>query len=82
MRGNPLQEYLDDKLFNLLLRKGFLNERAIRDLYIKNRFEQLKDRTPPKDIFQIIQREFSYLSTETIRKIIYSKKCFDSNGCF
>lgn len=82
MRGNPLQEYLDDKLFNLLLRKGFLNERAVRDLYIKNRFEQLKERTSPKDIFQIIQREFSYLSTETIRKIIYSKKCFDSNGCY
>ncbi len=82
MRGNPLQEYLDDKLFHLLLKKGFLNERAVRDLYIKNRFVRLKEKTSPKDIFQIIQKEFPYLSIETIRKIIYSKKCFNSNGCY
>lgn len=81
MRGNPLQKYLDDNSFQKLLEKGFLNERAIRDLYIKNRFDQLKEKTRPKEVFQIIQEEFSYLSVETIRKIIYSKKCFQSNGC-
>jgi hypothetical protein len=81
MRGNPLQKYLDDQLYHLLLKRGFLNERAIRDLYIKNRYGQLKEEARPKEIFQIIQEEFSYLSVETIRKIIYSKKCFQSNGC-
>lgn len=81
MRGNPLQKYLDDKSFQMLLERGFLNERAIRDLYIKNRYDQLKEKTRPKEIFQLLQEEFSYLSVETIRKIIYSKKCFQSNGC-
>lgn len=82
MRGNPLHEYVDDKLFHLLLKKGFLNERAVRDLYIKKRFDQLKKQAAPKEIFQILQKEFSYLSVETIRKIIYSNKCFNSNGCY
>lgn len=81
MRGNPLDEYIDDKLFNLLLKEGFLNERAVRDLYIKDRFNQLKTQSRPKEIFDSIQKEFPYLSIETIRKIIYSKKCFQSNGC-
>jgi len=81
MRGNPLQKYLDDESFHLLLNRGFLNERAIRDLYIKDRYGKLKEEARPKEIFQIIQEEFSYLSVETIRKIIYSKKCFHSNGC-
>lgn len=81
MSGNPLEKYLEDDLFNLLLKKGFLNERAIRDLYIKNRYNQLKIKSRPKVIFQNIQEEFPYLSVETIRKIIYSKKCFQSNGC-
>lgn len=81
MSGNPLEKYLEDDLFHLLLKKGFLNERAIRDLYIKERYNHLKVRSRPKDIFQNIQKEFPYLSIETIRKIIYSKKCFQSNGC-
>jgi len=81
MRGNPLEEYLNDQQFSLLLEKGFLNERAIRDLYIKDRFDQLKQRYRPKEIFEILQKEYSYLSIETIRKIIYSRKCFNSNGC-
>ena len=81
MRGNPLQQYLDDRSFHSLLKRGFLNERAIRDLYIKNRYGQLKENARPKEIFEIIREEFSYLSVETIRKIIYSKKCFQSNGC-
>ncbi len=38
MRSNPLREYLDDHLFNLLWEKGFLNERAIRDFYIREKF--------------------------------------------
>lgn len=81
MRGNPLRKYLDDESFHLLLSRGFLNERAIRDLYIKDRYGKLKEEARPKEIFHMIQEEFSYLSVETIRKIIYSKKCFQSNGC-
>ena len=73
MRGNPLREYLDDDLYALLWEKGFLNERAIRDYYIRKKFKALKNELKPKEIIENLQHEFSYLSTETIRKIVYSK---------
>ncbi len=38
MRGNPLREFIPDHLYHELNAKGFLNERAIRDYYLKKRF--------------------------------------------
>ncbi len=73
MRGNPLKEFLDDELYNLLWEKGFLNERAVRDYYIRKKFNALKEDLKPKEIIEDLQQEFSYLSTETIRKIVYTK---------
>ena len=73
MYGNPLKDYLDDEKFKLLWEKGFLNERAIRDFYIRKKFGVLKEELKPKQIIDMLQREFSYLSTETIRKIVYSR---------
>lgn len=73
MCGNPLRDYLDDELFNRLWAKGFLNERAIRDHYIRQKFSTLKRNLKPKAIIHQLQEEFSYLSTETIRKIVYTR---------
>jgi hypothetical protein len=73
MYGNPLKDYLDDEQFKLLWEKGFLNERAIRDFYIREKFWVLKNQLKPREIINMLQREFSYLSTETIRKIVYSR---------
>ena len=73
MYGNPLKDYLDNEKFKLLWEKGFLNERAIRDFYIREKFGVLKEELKPKQIIDMLQREFSYLSSETIRKIVYSK---------
>ncbi len=76
MRGNPLQDFIPDELFFRLKSKGFLNERAVRDYYMKQRFENLKKSHPPKRIFSILQEEFPYLSVDTVRKIIYSRNGF------
>ncbi len=73
MRSNPLREYLDDDLFYRLWEMGFLNERAVRDHYIRQRFNQLKASQKPKEIITDLQAEFPYLSVETVRKIVYSK---------
>ncbi len=73
MCGNPLRAYLDDELFNRLWKEGFLNERAIRDHYIREKFSTLKRDLKPKAIIHQLQEEFSYLSTETIRKIVYTR---------
>jgi hypothetical protein len=73
MRGNPLKDYLNDEQFKVLWEKGFLNERAIRDHYIREKFSDLKNELKPRQIIDMLQREFSYLSSETIRKIVYSR---------
>ncbi|MGH1363788.1 MAG: hypothetical protein ACRBF0_09540 [Calditrichia bacterium] len=73
MRSNPLRDYLDDAMFAQLWEKGFLNERAIRDFYIRATFSERKDRQKPKDIIAQLQEEFPYLSVETVRKIVYSR---------
>lgn len=75
---NPLEEFLDDGKFRELWDLGFLNERAIRDYYIRKKFWALKNDQKPKQIFTELQTEFSYLSVETIRKIVYSRGL--SNG--
>lgn len=77
MRGNPLRELVPDEFFFILREKGFLNERAVRDYYMKKRFEELKSRHQPKEIFSILQREFPYLSEDTVRKIIYTRNGFN-----
>ena len=64
MRGNPLQDFIPDELFFRLKSKGFLNERAVRDYYMKQRFENLKKSHPPKRIFSILQEEFPYAYTQ------------------
>ena len=74
MRGNPLRDFLDDELFQKLWESGFLNERAIRDYYIREKFCALKSQHKPKKIIIMLQKEFPYLSTETVRKIVYSKE--------
>lgn len=77
MRGNPLHEFISDELFRKLESKGFLNDRAVRDYYMKKRFEVLKKSHPPKKIFEMLQQEFPYLSVDTVRKIIYSRNGFN-----
>jgi len=78
MRGNPLGEFIPDHLYHELNAQGFLNERAIRDYYLKKRFNELRASYSPREIFSLLQKEFSYICEDTIRKIIYTRDNFDS----
>lgn len=78
MRGNPLREFIPDHLYYELNEKGFLNERAIRDYYLKKRFFELRTDYTPREIFSLLQKEFPYICEDTIRKIIYSRNHSDS----
>lgn len=73
MRGNPLKAFLSDEQFQDLMQKGFLNERAVRDHYIREQFARMKNETRPKEIIHQLQAEFPYLSIDTVRKIVYSR---------
>ncbi|GAB4328056.1 MAG: hypothetical protein Kow0037_02100 [Calditrichia bacterium] len=77
MRGNPLRHFIPDEIYHLLKENGFLNERAVRDYYMKQKFELLKHKLPPKRIFEMLQEEFPYLSVDTVRKIIYTRGQWD-----
>ncbi len=73
MRGNPIRDILPDKYYYQLLYRGFLNDRAIRDYYLKKKFHQLKSQFSPREIFTRLQKEFPYICNDTIRKIIYTR---------
>lgn len=73
MHGNPLKEFIDDEMFEQLKKKGLLNERAIRDYYIRKKFNSLRKQYKPNQILEDLQEEFPYLSIDSIRKIAYSK---------
>ena len=72
--AEAFNQYLTDDQYRTLLKKGFLNERAVRDLYIRQKFCGMKDLHKPKHIIGMLQEEFPYLSTETVRKIVYSRE--------
>ncbi len=73
MRGNPLNEFISDEIYKQLASHGFFNDRAIRDYYLKKRYEILKDEHTPKKIFLLLREEVPYLSLDTVRKIVYSR---------
>jgi hypothetical protein len=78
MCGNPIREFIPDHLYDELNAKGFLNERAIRDYYLKKRFIELRSEYTPREIFSLLQEEFPYICEDTIRKIIYTRNVIDA----
>lgn len=74
MRGNPIREFIPDHLYYSLRSMGFLDERTIRDYYLKKKFENLRAQYSPRQIFGILQKEFPYICEDTIRKIIYTRR--------
>jgi hypothetical protein len=77
MRGNPVSEFIPDELYFDLMEKGFLNERAIRDYYLKKQFNTLRSHHTPQQIFSLLHQEFPYICEDTIRKIIYTRNGMD-----
>lgn len=73
MRGNPIPEIIPDKLYFVLKSMDFLNERSIRDYYLKKKFNELRSMYSRREIFRILQKEFPYICEDTIRKIIYTR---------
>ena len=70
---NPLRDLISDDIYNLLDSRGFLNQKSVRDHIIRKKFELLK--SEKRNVFEaisIIQKEYPYLQTDTIRKIVYN----------
>lgn len=73
MPGNMLKDFIDDEAYGKLKKMGFLNERAVRDYYIRKRFNSLRNQSKPRQIIKELQKEFPYLAIDSIRKIAYTK---------
>jgi hypothetical protein len=70
---NPLRDLISDETYKLLESAGFLNQKSVRDHLIRKKFEMLKnERRNVLEAINIIQKEYPYLQTDTIRKIIYN----------
>ena len=69
---NPLQELIDDGVFELLQDQCLLSEKGIRDYRIRRRFRQMRaSRVPASQAIENLRSEYPYLQFDTIRKIVY-----------
>ncbi len=70
---NPLNDLISDEIFELLSSKGFINQNAARDHFIRKRFRHLRaDRIRAGDAIDELRKEYPYLQFETIRQIVYN----------
>ena len=70
--NNPLSDLIDDQTFDLLYKKGLINEKSMRDYAIRRKFRKLRtSKVSATDAIDIIRDEYPYLQFDTIRKIVY-----------
>ncbi len=76
--SNPIHHIVSDELFATLESLNLLNRKALRDLEIKRRYQELrKDDFRSGDAIEQLLHEYPYLQFDTVRKIIYSVKLPD-----
>ena len=70
---NPLEDYITDKNYELLSELGIINKTAERDYIIRQKYKKLKPKMTAGEAFGVLETEYSYLTLDTIRKIVYQK---------
>ena len=71
--GNPISDLISDEVFELLLSKGLINDRAVRDYMIRKRFKALRaQKLRTGDAIDTLREEYPYLQFDTIRKIVHN----------
>lgn len=69
---NPLSDLINDQLFNELIKRGVVNEKYVRDYYLRSKFKQMRElRVAANDAIEKLKEEYPYLQFDTIRKIVY-----------
>ncbi|NWF51312.1 MAG: hypothetical protein HXY49_12310 [Ignavibacteriaceae bacterium] len=70
---NPLAELISDDIYELLLSKGLINERSVRDYQIRKKFKRLREsKVRTGDAIDMLRSEYPYLQFDTIRKIVHN----------
>lgn len=81
---NPIRQLICDELYDRLAQLNLLNEKAVRDFEIKQRYLELReDGMRSADAIEVLLERYPYLQFDTLRKIIYSVKLPDElrGGC-
>ena len=70
--ANPLADLISDDVYALLQERGFINEKTVRDYYIRKKFQDLRKKSlNPAEAIDVLREEYPYLQFDTIRKIVY-----------
>lgn len=70
---NPIADLISDEIYDLLLSKGLINERAVRDYIIRKKFKSLRaQKLRTGDAIESLREEYPYLQFDTIRKIVHN----------
>ncbi len=70
---NPLRELISDDIYELLMSKGLINEKSVRDYEIRKKFKLLRaTKIKTGDAIDSIREEYPYLQFDTIRKIVHN----------
>jgi hypothetical protein len=69
---NPISDLINDQLFVELIRRGVVNEKYVRDYYLRSRFKEMREnRIGANEAIEKLNSEYPYLQFDTIRKIVY-----------
>jgi hypothetical protein len=69
---NPIPELVNDEIYDLLSKRGLINEKSVRDYLIRKRFRNMrKSKVRASDAIDSLREEYPYLQFDTIRKIVY-----------
>jgi len=69
---NPLADLINDQLFLELIKRGVVNEKYVRDYYLRTKFKEMRDkRIGANEAIERLKEEYPYLQFDTIRKIVY-----------
>ncbi len=71
---NPLSDLISDEIYEMLSRKGLINQKSVRDFQIRKRFQELREqKMKAGDAIEALRKEYPYLQFDSIRKIVYHK---------
>ncbi|GBD88974.1 hypothetical protein BMS3Abin03_02918 [bacterium BMS3Abin03] len=70
---NPLSDLISDDIYDMLIGKGLIHERAVRDYRIRKKFKALRaQKIRTGDAIDALREEYPYLQFDTIRKIVHN----------
>ena len=69
---NPIPELINDDIYDLLSKRGLINEKSVRDYLIKKQFKSMREsKVRASDAIDSLREKYPYLQFDTIRKIVY-----------